>query len=168
MRYAIRFTLLFVIAFLAGCYETTFSLGDGMKVDDTLIGTWDFDAIGGNSDEKAVLTVAKADDTHYAVQWKTLGDGKVSKLIGTIVELNGAHFAQVAAVDADGKPAAKHQIIRIDRDGDDGLTMSALDSAYFENKKIDSDATLHDVVAAGVTDPSLYDINVMIGKRAKP
>lgn len=163
-------SLLVVMLFLVvGCYETTFFLGkvEDAKVDASLLGRWDFDSPSGNADDATRLDVAKFDDHRYRIDWTSLKDGKVMKMAGHITEVKGKLFVHAASLDNDGKPGPEHYLIRIDRDGDDSLTISNLDSEYMKSKNIDSDASLRATIEASLDDPNLYVADVMIGKRAK-
>jgi hypothetical protein len=168
MRYAIG-SFLILTLLLAGCYETAFVLGKAQDatVDATLLGTWNFDSLGEAADEKAVLTVARSDAHRYALEWRTIADGKVLKMIGFVTEVKGAKFVHAAIVGADGKAAKKHWLIRFDREGDDTLALSNLDGEFLQSKKVDSDASLKAMIESNLDNPLLYAPDALLGRRAR-
>src|SRR5690349_18067760 len=99
--------LLALLVLFTGCYETEFVLGtaEEAKVDRALLGEWAFDSLGENANERAVLTVADFDGHRYAIEWKTLADGKVIQMVGHTAEVKDAKFVHASLLDAEGKPS---------------------------------------------------------------
>jgi hypothetical protein len=168
MRTAIQFLFVLLIVLLCGCYETTFVLGkvEDAKLDESLFGHWTFDD-GPGTKEAETLDVSKFDDHRYKLEWKTLSDGKVMLMAGFTAEVNGALFVHAAGLDDNGKPLAEHFLIRVDRDGNDTITLSNLDTDFLATKTIDSDDSLRAVIEKNLTDPKLYVTDVLVGKRGK-
>ena len=167
MRNAITSLLLLSLFLAAGCYETPFALGraEDAKVDKSLLGQWTFDSLGEAADEKAVLTVTDLDGHRYALEWKTLADGKVMKMHGFVAEVKKAKFVHAAPLDMFGKPSKKHWLIRFDLDSTGALAVSHLDPEFLASRNVTSDATLRSALETSIDDPALYLPDVLLGKR---
>jgi hypothetical protein len=147
--------LVSAVVLLAGCFETTLSLGsaDDAKVNVQYCGDWQFtwkDEQG--ETDSATLVVRNFDGKRYYAEWKESGQ-QPTRFNGFFVPVKNATFAQLTPLGEKGELADTHLILRVQLDGTK-LTLRHLNGDFFAG--VTTDAALRKKVEENLDNPAMY------------
>lgn len=169
-RYASRLILgciaLSSLALLAGCLETKYSLGsgDGSKVNLAYVGDWAVQSKDEANPSHERIIIRNIDGKQYYVGYEN-GDADHSlQMIGYAVDVNGATFAQLRGMPADGAISDTHLILRVElKDGK--LILRNLNEDFFKSREISSDAQLRKLVEDNLDNDAMYDKDTAVATK---
>jgi hypothetical protein len=140
---------------LVGCFETTTPMPEpaDLKVDRSLVGDWSFPADG---DAKAFTLVNRnIDDKHYYVEYKE-DEQEPSRMVGAVITIKNAKFAQLRELSNDGSIPEKHSIMRVSFENEK-LGVRQLSEDFFKEHTFQDGEALRKLIEENVENEKMYD-----------
>jgi len=151
-----------LVPLLTGCLDTKYSLGpaESATVNVAYVGDWDvIDRSDPAKERKSHIVIRNIDNKRYFVEWTEPDHAdKPSRFVGFTADVKGVAFAHLRSLSDDGTIPDSHLIMRVElRENGQQLALRNLHKEYFDDKNLDSDAKLRQVVEKGLDDSAMYD-----------
>ena len=160
-----------LLPLLAGCFETKYSLGPADSASVNLAYVGDFDVIDRDNpaaERKAHIAIRNLDGKRYFVQWTDPDKPDApTRMVGCTADVKGVTFAHLRNLPDDGSIPETHLLMRVElKENNQQIVLHNLRKEFFDDKNIDSDAKLRQVVEQGLDDSGMYDEGEVMAVRS--
>jgi hypothetical protein len=168
---ALALALALLLPLLAGCFETKYSLGpaDSATVNPAYVGDFEvIDRANPGAERKTRVAIRNIDGKRYFVEWTDPDKPEgPTRMVGFTADVKGVTFAHLRNLSDDGSIPDTHLLMRVElKDNNQQLVLHNLRKEFFDDKNIDSDAKLRQVVEQGLDDSGMYEEGDVLAVRA--
>lgn len=164
---ALKATLVASLALVVGCFESEYPLGERQPgaLDLSYVGDWELESRDDQGQTSlSRLIVRNVHNEAYYVEWST-DDDKPFRATAWLTDVNGTKFVNMMPLADDGKLADSYIIMRVVGDGETRFTLENLNPDFFQDRKVDSSASLRKLIAENVRNAEMYRGEPMIALR---
>jgi hypothetical protein len=159
-----------LIPLVAGCFETKYSLAPADSATVNLAYVGDFDVVDRDNpgaDRKTHIAIRNLDGKRYLVEWTEPDKAdKPTRMVGFTADVKGVTFAHLRDLPEDGSIPDTHLIMRVELKEDNRqLVLRNLHKEFFDDKNIDSDAKLRQIIEQNLDDSAVYDEGEVVAMR---
>jgi hypothetical protein len=153
-----------VLCVLAGCYETEQEVGPraDSKVDARFVGDWEFPNPSAGS---TIVRVRNINNREYYIEMGKVGEANPYRGSAYTAAVNGATFAHVRELAADGSIPAKHTLMRVALTPEGRLKLRHFNGNFFQGKDVSTSAKLRAVVQQNVANHAMYEPQTSTGAK---